>query len=218
MKGKEPVSNSQAGWLVFLSVVATTTVIILAGAELPSAKRLWSEPAAGWASAVGTFAAALVALWLASRERREREAERTNGAKILADAICDELRAVHWCLASMQAINTQQQFEPAQWRQLHNALQGLVTPVLDRVHGDLSNFDTTTAATAMRAYGDVLRFAKRWKAAKLPVQCNVHTGYPFLATIRKAQEGAPDVQRRVKEAVFAVWPMTSWPDRHPFDE
>lgn len=216
MRWKEPVSNWQAFWLVFLSITGTTAVLILAASELPAARRLWSQEAAGWASAIATFAAVLVALGISVVDRLERKSDRLRNAKILADAICDELRGVRWCLANLQTIDTQQQVTATDWARFRNALAGLVTPVLDRVHGDLASFEGLTGTLATRAYGNLLRFGLRWSTVNIPKEFVPMSGYQYGGAIRMAQEQAASVQERVEEAVLAVWPMTSWPNEEPF--
>jgi len=81
--------------LVCFSAGAGTAVVIL------GVPKLWSAEAAGWASAIGTFAAAGVALWIALRAIQSEKAMRAHRcaiaktrAMVVGTRVFDELEMV----------------------------------------------------------------------------------------------------------------------------
>lgn len=171
----------------------------------------------GWdaIAAIATFLAVIASLVIALHANSVRKGDEKKQAHALADALCDELRAIHWRLEKIEALPRDGNVARA-WKAYQRHKSALVTPVLDRCNGRIHVYDGNTAALITSAYGNVLRVRALMKRQpQIPYDSQKTEFYSEI--IKGLTTTIPPVRERVRAAILATWKYTPHPKRDPFE-
>lgn len=217
MKISDGLPAREAAWLTVLSVLFGALLVAVATGQFGKLHvLLWSQEAAGWAAAVGAVAAIAVSLRLARRAERAREKDELRQAQAVAEAICDELRAVHYQLEKIKSIGESRGGD--RWLEFRRLVSTLNTPVLARFADRTQFFDRNTASITVLTFGGISRVRIKWKAALRDL-----TGIKMGDLGRQDHllnmipSYIPDLIVRIEEAVYMLWQYTPHHEHDPFD-
>ena len=174
----------------------------------------WGDVAT-WVSGLATVAAVIIALCSIKAAERDRRAEIDAQTRAVADAICDELRAINWRLEQIQQLDADAVDFSTMWKAYARHTKAIVTPVLDILMDRMHLTDATTAAVVTSAYGNILRLR-----ALIPPEAHVNPGRPEAPGLREAVRTTAaivgPIRPRVVNAVRALWPYTPHAGEDPF--